>query len=324
MEEKKKCAYPWQIKAVKRPKMTFSIDAMLFNPSEKDGQPPLELHAGYSRFVANLIDKSGATTKVVSANILPDEVPLMMERTNVIVHDLMSLSLKPKLVTPNITAAKAGNAQAIDRTTPAFTQKLSCMGFKGVTAVEALLADPGNREKLIAQKNFLEAHCDKYEKVNRPQINAINEALNLDLDKLKSGEADEASGASTSTIVFDSPSVELYATDVKYYPSKKDEAGRHRIYQMTVNYNYGDKYPIEFKIMNGYAPVTTKEKGNTVIELSKKTGEETVYIRLSIMEWFAIVKKMDKILSLFEENNFGSLFGLAQKIADENFRESRG
>lgn len=285
--------YPKQIRSILRRGKTLGVDAELYTPIEdnpKDNSP-LEMHSGFSRFVFTLIDKDKSGNVVINkANIPANEISYIKKKTELAmqVMDQMSLS---------------GSSDSKVASGPAYNQKLLINGFKGKTPAEILSADPSQATNLLKGKAWLEANLAKYPN-NKGQINAIDEGIKL----LKEGKLSK----DVSTASFGP--IEIYKVDFKPF-TEKDEAGRRRIYGISIYCDPSKNYPFYININNCYAPVGRAPNGALNIAMSQAVNTTKSYIGLSALEWYSLIDRADSTIKLFEEMNFEKQFKISMKYA---------
>lgn len=285
-EEGKKIEYPNQIGSVVRSKKTLGIDAFLAPANTSDGQSPLELHAGFSRFVLTLIDSTNGKPQFAHANIHPDEIDLIKQKTNLIIEKMF---MKENGFEENKT----------EELSKAYTVLMTSREIAKKTPAQLLNEDPANRTKLEAAKKWLESNLSRYPK-NQEQIDAIDDALDLfDLGELK------------SDVTIASKVIDIYREDTKIPNSKKLNPNFHNktlVYSISIVCEPGKDYPFAINIMNCYATPTKTATGGTVAEMSSAEGKNNFSILLTTSEWNKLITKMDKITKMFEEKNFNTLW----------------
>lgn len=285
-EADKKIEYPNQIGSVVRSKKTFGIDAFLAPATTETGQSPLEMHAGFSRFVFTIIDSTTGTKQFIHANIHPDEVELIKKKTELSIERIFALE-------------NGIESEEKEELSKAYTVLMTSREIAKKTPAQLLNEDPANRAKLEAAKKWLEANISRYPK-NQEQIDAIDDALDLfDLGQLKS-EVKTASKV-----------IDIYREDTKIPNAKKLNPKFHNktfVYSISIVCEPGKDYPFAINIMNCYATPKTTATGGIVAEMSSAEGKNNFSILLTEKEWSKLVTKMDKVTRLFEEKNFDVLY----------------
>lgn len=282
----KKIVYPNQIKSIVRSKKTLGVDAFLAEPRTVDGQSPLELHAGFSRFVFTIIDSTTGKKQFVHANIHPEEIDLIRQKTELAIKK--HFEVKNEIVNgPNESLSKA------------YTVLMTSRDIAKKTPAQLLIEDPANRTKLEAAKKWLEDNISRYPK-NREQIEAIDDALDLlDLGELK------------SNVKPVSKVIDLYREDTKIPNSKKLNPSFHNktlVYSISICCEPGKDYPFAVNIMNCYATPKRTSTGGIVAEMATAEGKNSFSILLTESEWNKLISKMDRITKMFEEKNFNKLY----------------
>ena len=211
-----KIKYPRQVGSIKRSKKVLGIDAELHLPTEEEilNTPPLAMHSGYSRFEVSLIDKDQDAVAV--ANIPANDVFYIKQKTEIAMDRIVDAQYVKR------TATAVSKPKSI-----AYTQQIMAdKNFKGKTPAEILINTPENKELLIRTRDWLSANLSKYPR-NKPQIDAINEALDLfDTGMLSSEDAAEYADTYESMItVYDSGSK---------FKTKKNEKGFNLVYDIKI------------------------------------------------------------------------------------------
>lgn len=280
--------YPNQISSVVRSKKTLGIDAFLAIPDTKNGQSPLELHAGYSRFVMTIIDATSGSAQFVHANIHPDEIELIKEKT--------------KLATEKMFMRKnSWEATSEETLSPAYTVAMTSKEIAKKTPAELLNEDPANRAKLEAARAWLESNLSRYPN-NQTQIDAIDDAIALfDTGLLKSVKSE-------------SKIIDIYREDIKIPNSKKLDPKHHNktfVYSISIVCQLGQDYPFAVNIMNCYATPKKTSMG-IVAEMSSAEATNKFSILLTEKEWNKVITKMEKNVTLFEQMNYKDLYNVAK------------
>ncbi len=279
--------YPNQIYKCARTDKTLGIDALLFAADTKNGQSPLELHAGYSRFVLTILKKKGENYVPVTANIPPRELDLIKKKSEIAVEKLMS---KTTVEQPELSVA--------------YTEKFFTGTFKGKTPAD-VLQNPSNKEALLEYRKQLEQNVEKYP-VNKTKIKAIDEAIHLlDSGALRDGEP-------TS-----STQIDIYRADIRApHATKVDSEGYTDVYSISIVFDSSLKYPFAINISNCKAKITKNTNGTLSPNMSqKKPGtEEDANILLTDAEWFSALSRMERTNSMFEAYVFKEMFSMARDL----------
>lgn len=285
--------YPWQVKAVRRKNKTLGADAQLFLPTEKENVSPLEIHSGFSRFVISIIDKQleNDAIKVPRANIPANDVPFIFRKTKIAMEKDFANSDTNKV-----------ESNSDFGTSVAYTQKLTDKKFKGKTPAEVLLENPANKDELLRIKDWLTANLAKY-KGNKYQIDAIDDAIAL-------FEIGELSGETVQPEM-QSNVITIYKSENKYM-SQKDDGGNNLIYQISIVFDAGRKYPYVLNIMNCFAPVVDGEGGQKNIIMSSATNSVKSSFSMTENEWYTFIDRMYTTTKNFENMNFATQFDVAK------------
>lgn len=188
--------------------------------------------------------------------------------------------------------------------------------LKGKTPLQVIIEDAEKgKTSLTNQKEFLAKNVAKYPK-NQEQIDAIDAALALfAAGALKSDTGEEIIPSNVSNNL---GSVEIYTATPRALVRKKDEAGLCPVYEMSITWNYGNRYPIELTIVNEKAPVNQKEGGQLNPVLSKRQDVVKETFRMSIDDWYDVLDRMVDIHKNFKQMYFACFYKLAKDINDKN------
>ena len=279
--------YPEQIYKCARTTKTLGIEAKLYESDTANGQSPLEMHSGYSRFVFTILSKTGAAYEFASANLPPSELDLMKKKTEIAVEKLTEKSLIKSTTNSNSSA---------------YTVTFFIGKFKGKTPADVLLDDAKKVDELLAYKKELQANLGRYPR-NQQQIDAIDEAVEL----LNKGELNQE--ASKSQII------DIYRADVRAPHAKKvDAEGYTDVYSFSIVCDLSKDYPFAVNIMNCKAPVTRNANGTMTPNMKQAKNKKEHSILLTDSEWFKALSRMERTNVLFEN----SIFDKMLKIAREN------
>ena len=268
--------YNNQIDSVLRAKKTLGVDAFLSTPNVKSGQPPLEMHAGYSRFVLTILDNTSESTKAIHANVHADEVALLKFKTECAVNHMINLQTQPE----------------DSDTSPAYTVKLLSREFSGKTPAQVLLENESNREKLEQTRKWLDDNKARYPK-NQEQIDAIEDALDL----LDLGQLEKKISSETT--------IELYREDIKIPNANKlNEHGKTFVYSLSIICDPTKDFPFAINISNCYATPKRSPYGQVIADMSSAENLYKTSILLSTKEWYRIINKMDSHVRCFEQMHF--------------------
>jgi hypothetical protein len=275
--------YPTQVGAIKRPHTTFSVDAKLY-VEDNNVDSPLVIHSPFSRFVFTIINKKQNVTPY--ANIPYYDVDYIKKMSDVICFASKNTSSSQNAEIPS-----------------AF--KIPLVGhFRGRTPGQVLLDNPADMEMLLSTKNWLLENLQKFPP-NKEQIDAIDEAIKM----YNSGTL-----VAPNSPVASSNKEEIYSSEWKFLKSKRGENNTFLVYNLEINFYPANKYPVEIKIENGYAPLFEQAGGQTTITLSKMENKSSSSIVLSIKEWYTLISKMSRTLNLFENMFFGQEYNKTLNI----------
>ena len=276
--------YNEQVVSIKRTKKTLGVDAFLSTPNIKSGQPALEMHAGYSRFVFTILDQTSGKMNAIKANLHADEVELLKVKTEFAINYMMENVLN----TSDLPASTA------------YTVKMASKEFAGKTPAQILNEDPSNKEKLISCKEWLTENLTKYPR-NQEQIDAIDDALDL----LAFGTLKDVSTSSGL--------IELYREDIKIpNATKVNENGKTFVYSFSIVCDPSKDFPFAINIQNCYATPIKSATGQITANMKSADNNMKTSILLTTEEWYKVVKKMDGIVRCFEMLNYPHMMELVK------------
>lgn len=271
--------YPNQICSISRVNKTLGVDAQLAIPDVKNGQSPLEMHAGYSRFILTILEAVNGKYEFVSANIAAEEVELIKFKTELAVKTYLDNSMNKK-----------------EEISPAYTTTFFTGEFKSKTPAMVLLENPANKTKLLNFKETLTANLAKFPR-NKAQITAIEEAIQL-------MDAGKLSANSTPVQSFD-----IYRADIRMpHASKKDSEGLTDVYGISICCDLSRNYPFTINIMTCKAPVKAFPNGTQAPDMAKAKYKKESNMTLTVEEWYKTINKMCNTVKLFEEMNFAKMY----------------
>ena len=274
----KKGKYPFQVASVKRQKKVLGVDAKLSAVTLGDGNAPLEMHNGYSRFELTIVDAETKTTP--TANIPASDIMYIMETTRVALAQLLTNK----------------NSVSQEVVPVAYTQKLIGNQYKGLTPADVLLNDASQETNLLRTKEWLSANLSKYPG-NKAQIDAITQAIEL----LHAGKLTRENVSQTGS------NIEIYKTDYKF-KTKKNEKGYNLVYGIEIYCDPTKNYPFCINIMNCYAPIETTSTGQKTIKMTVAENTVRNSMLLKKDEWVKLISRLDRTLTMFESANFKRLF----------------
>ena len=163
-----------------------------------------------------------------------------------------------------------------------------------------------------AHYKWLAANAEKYPK-NKEQMEAILETGRLAKEGTLNIEEAESASATSFTI---------YDTGMKPRRRKTDPRypGMNEIYEMRIEWVFGQNYPVRVRIENYYAPVVTLDSGMMNVEKSKRNPESVIIseIKLGADEWEHVIYRMQMSMRNFELLNAKS----CQDDANEQIRNA--
>lgn len=189
--------------------------------------------------------------------------------------------------------------------------------LKDKNPLQVILEDPEKGKiNLEKHRDFLSKNLAKYPK-NQTQIDAINAALTL----LTSGSLKDSSGEEIvpSNISNNLGSVELYTATPRALIRKKDaDTNLCPVYEVSIVWHYGNRYPIEITVINEMAPVNQKDGGQINPVLSQKQNVVKESFRISIEDWYDVLDKMVDVQKNFKQMYFSALYKVALAANESN------
>lgn len=189
--------------------------------------------------------------------------------------------------------------------------------LKDKNPLQVILEDPEKGKiNLEKHRDFLNKNLAKYPK-NQTQIDAINAALTL----LASGSLKDSSGEEivSSNISNNLGSVELYTATPRALIRKKDtDTNLCPVYEVSIVWHYGNRYPIEITVINEMAPVNQKDGGQINPVLSQKQNVVKESFRMSIEDWYDVLDKMVDVQKNFKQMYFSALYKVALAANESN------
>ena len=183
--------------------------------------------------------------------------------------------------------------------------------------LQVILEDPEKgKTNLEKHRDFLSKNLAKYPK-NQTQIDAINAALTL----LASGSLKVSSGEEIvpSDIGNNLGSAELYTATPRALIRKKDaDTNLCPVYEVSIVWHYGNRYPIEITVINEMAPVNQKDGGQINPVLSQKQNVVKESFRMSIEDWYDVLDKMVDVQKNFKQMYFSALYKVAIAVEESN------
>lgn len=291
IEIKQNVAYPHQVASVIQKKngesKTLGIDAELSIPridDEKERVMPLEMHSGFSRFVATLIKKGNEKT-FVKANIPADDISYICEKTRLALNLYASAKLAP--------------APAENNDVPAcYTLTFGMGKLKGKTPAAVLLESADNEKELISQGEFLNKNAEKYP-ANKQMVEAIREAIKL----YRAGELKPLDAP-----VQKSGIIEIYNEQTKPLRSTTNDKGNTFVYGIKIICDISRNLPFTLEISNCYAPVKVMDDGTLRVEMKSAENMQNISMNFSEKDWVKVMNRLEKTITYFETINFKDQF----------------
>lgn len=269
-------------------KKTFSIEGHFISNFEES--PMKIFHESFSKFKFNVICDGGAAFM----NLHIDALPGIIAKTNVVAN----LQYTPK----TSAVSFSGN------NSPAFTTRFLAGELKGKTPVDVLIENGDQGPEILKKQYlFLQQNVAKYPG-NQKLMDAIKDAAKLDRSTLS---------ADTSIAA---PVIKIVDLGCRPLTRKKRDDGKCLCYEGKVIWDGGKKYPVNVRIKNYYAPVTTKDDGTLNVNISGKdtSTELDKDFNMTTEEWLAAVDAMKSTRDEFRLCHFGKAYNLATAAGKEN------
>lgn len=271
---------------------------------DNDTLSPLKLYSAFSRFGLTLIQDH----KFVTANLKINEIPGIIQKSRICAQKEMDLLMESALNSDNPKS-------------PAYTVKLSGKDFAGITPAQALLNagnDPDKiketKEKLNSLYSWLKKNAERYPR-NKTQMDAIAEAGKLFSEgKLSAEDAADVSVEGREIVIFDS--------SFRPLTRRPQRNGKSFVYEYSIRWTLGNKYPVSLQIKNYYAPVVKTQRGAQNVKAQEKSDEQSFTMKLSMNEWEYILYMIQANMRLFENNIGGNAYRMAANM-DKAARQQR-
>ena len=259
--------YPKQVyKAVRD--QTFAVNSELFLARAEDGDNPLEVYNGFSRFVFAIITK---TKTSVTANVPVSEIAGIMSASQF----ARKADLEARYISAPTSAASSASVQA--EASAAFSVRIANGNLRGRTPAEVILEENGE-EKLERQKAWLLGNLEKYPK-NQEQIGAIDQALTLKRNGGFTKQAESRPSGPGRPIV-------LYEAMYRPLIRRRNASGNSFVYDIRISWCIGQEYPVSIQIQNYYAPVIKDERtGLLNVKASQAEDKTSTEMLLLAKEW---------------------------------------
>lgn len=282
---------PKEIAAIVREE-TFMITNELSPSVMENGDYPLSLYSGFSRFPIAIIDKNRKTTVA-----------------NIKLFDMLQVIKKSKVVS-KMDYENSLKKDATADLPSCYTVTITSGKLKGKTPVEALLNVPDGMELLNAQYKWLQDNLKRYPK-NKVQMDAISEAAKLQ----KEGKLDASLSSEQLTAT-------IFEIGMRPLIRRKREDGKCLVYEASIKYVGGGNYPVEVSITNYYAPVIKNENGTLNVQAKQAVDRRVNKMSLTMAEWDYIIHLVESNIQLFESMEGPKLTKVANEIAIDNYKKA--
>ena len=214
-----KMKYPAQMCSFKRKNKVLAIDCHLDRPAEDD--PPLQMHAGWSRYGMSIIDTSKESTVVVTANIPYSEAIVVAHKMLVVCDDFLIGRDK------TVSKEKEQSEDAGNESAAAYAVTFKAGSLKGKTPGEVVQGENGIKT-IESQIAFLQANLAKF-----PDNQKVIDACNAAISAFKAGTLEAAQdNPRNGTLKW------VHRTPIKLLEKRKNKDGKCFIYAYTITCDY--------------------------------------------------------------------------------------
>ena len=290
-------------------RVTMAVECHMNPARTQDEISPQVCFGKFSRLVFSMISSGNH----VKANINFDEIPDIIERTSFARNKVYEYELGGSAAAATLPETNAVGAEL------AYTTTFTMGPFKGRTPADVVLESPeGNREKLREQYDFLKSNADKYPR-NRKIMEAITNAYDLysagKLEKKDSMPVPKAGGTA----------FEIYKSGYRPQTRDKREDGKCRIWEMNVQCNIGNRYPIELTISEYFAPVTdVNGRLNVQAAATDKSSIQKITAYMAMKDWNCLLSKFQEQKAMFIAKYGPKLLEEAEALYSAKFQRQAG
>ena len=276
----------------------LSVETHLSLPDEKSSASPLEA-PGYSRFKLTIIDKTGPKPVFPFANIPERDVCAISKATDTAYEKKVMHEASQQAA----NAAAGGSA--------AYTARFHLGNNKGRTPADILIEDPGKREALLKDREYLKERVGKFTQ-NQVIIDGIDDAVAL-LDAGKLAKA----GASG----YMPPVITIYDKKYKFLTSEsaKDSEGRCRIYSISMRCDLSRKYPFVVEVENAMGFVNPTKTGGSAVDMQSLINREKAAMHLTDGEFVGLAAALEGNYKAFQHAVFMSQYEKAKGLARKSW-----
>lgn len=285
-------------------KNTFAVFDGLSEAQIENEEEPLTLHSRkFSRFSFLIIN---AEKKAVTANINVRDIFGLISKSKV--------AMQQEILQQMTSSADPKETEELSS---AYTVTISSGVLKGRTPAEVLITD-GEKgiQALQNQYLFLRENVGKYPK-NKTQMDAIMEASKL----LKEGKLNKETCEKNKSNCFS-----LYSSGLKPLVRKTDNQGRCFVYEISIDWHFGEARPVTVHIKNFYAPVVKKENGLFNVQASKldTVTQKDNYMNLTYDDWAYVLHMIETDIERFESSIYGKKRKESDRYEYENKQAAKG
>lgn len=289
--EKTVCQYPVDLRTYfNTKKRVLNVESFLYRANADKGESPYTNYGAFSRFKFTYIDKTKYPAFFVEANIKPDDIADIVERTKYANTKIYDYELH----------LSGSSTESTENASPAYTCRFTTGKMKGKSPAEVLSEDPIKGKEMLNQHyQFLKSNLEKYPK-NKIQMDAIAEASKL----MSEGKLENVKpAASTETITILKPEMrplkskpqkyEYIAEDGKKYP-------KTFVYEIGIMCSPSDQYPYKIIIENYYAPVIEREDKTLNVIKSQAQDVEPRTFYMTTKDFNGMIHAIQTNMNQFE------------------------
>lgn len=276
---------PTEIASVVRDK-TFYVASHLSPTSANNGDYPLMAYNSFSRYeFVNIAQIDGKYTAASAKVTIPEVLQIIRYSKKIYDLYLDSRFNKKKTTQP-------------DKSTTSLAYSVKMQGkLKGKTPAQVLIENPEEgRTLLVSQGKWLSQNLQgKYKDANQRQIDAINDALNL--QKIGSLSVNNIQ-TSSACAIYDGGMRPLIR---KKIPDDVNPTCKF-VYELKIEWAGSERNPAQITVQNYYAPVITQENGTLNVLKSKADPHHRIIntMSLSAEEWMNVIYAIEMDMRRFE------------------------
>lgn len=290
--------YPVEVASVVRSNKTLGINSFLFRANASDNESPYKIYGKFSRYAITLFERVNGQRKMAKGNIRVGEFADIERRTQYAFNKHMSM--------------ETGGAEHSNSLPSAYTVKIATGALKGKSPAQAII--DGQGAMVVEQRKFLQANLQKYPS-NKIQIDAITEAIGL----YRENKLDPSLLNSS----VDNEVISLYNAGIHPLVREKRADGKCFVYDISIVWKLGAKYPVNFNITNYYANVKKMDDGRLNVGTVDESSRIKLSIAMSEAEWFDILASIERNMNQFEVITAKMIFDEADETYNAIINQSK-